>query len=291
MNIIKYRVLLKAVELGSFSLAAKELGYTQSGITHMMNSLENELGFQILLRGNYGVKLTENGKTLLPLIEEIVNSYEKLDAQIKNIKENGREVIKVGSYSSMTLNWLPSIVQSYGADFPNVRVDISTGTVDDIYSGLADGSFDLIFVSKNDKYTVNWIPLGKDTLLAVLPENHPFKGEKFPISEYEGARFLMPGLGFDLEISKIFIESGVSPEIIPTWLDDPYIISMVEHELGLSMLSELVLKGNAAAIRKLPLDPPFHRELGIAVNPSRERVPHIRKFIDYSKKFVENFKL
>ncbi len=290
MNIIKYKTLLKSVELGSFSLAAKELGYTQSGITHMMNSLEEELGFQILMRGNFGIRLTENGKALLPLIEDIVNDYEKLETQIKNIKENGKEVIKIGAYSSMTLNWLPSIVQCYNADFPNVRVDISTGTVDEIYSGLTDGRFDLIFVSKNDKYNVNWIELGHDALLAVIPENYDFSGNSFPISEYENKRFLMPGLGFDLEISKIFNEQNVSPEIIPTWLDDPYIISMVEHELGVSMLSELVLKGNSAAIRKLPLDPPFYRQLGIAVNPSRERVPHIKNFINYSKEFVNSLK-
>lgn len=289
MSIIKYQALLKSVELGSFSLAAKELGYTQSGITHMMNSLETELGFQILHRGNFGIKLTENGEALLPFIKDIVDSYDKLDIQITNIKNHGREVIKIGAYTSMMLNWLPSIVQSYTADFPNVRVDISTGTVDDIYSGLADGTFDLVFATKNEKYSANWIPLGEDTFVAVIPENYKFEGDKFPVSEYEGKRFLMPGLGFDLEIGKIFRESKVNPEIIPTWLDDPYIISMVEHELGLSMLSELVLKGNSAAIRKIPLDPPFHRHLGIAIQPIRERIPHIRKFIEYTKNFVDNF--
>ena len=40
MNIRKYEAFVRAVELGSLSKAAEELGYTQSGISHMMQSLE-----------------------------------------------------------------------------------------------------------------------------------------------------------------------------------------------------------------------------------------------------------
>ena len=51
MSISKYKVLLTAVDMGSFSAAAEKLGYTQSGLTHMMNALEDEFGFSILQRG------------------------------------------------------------------------------------------------------------------------------------------------------------------------------------------------------------------------------------------------
>ena len=45
MNIRKCEAFVRAVELGSLSKAAEELGYTQSGISHMMQSLEEEVGF------------------------------------------------------------------------------------------------------------------------------------------------------------------------------------------------------------------------------------------------------
>ena len=38
---------------------------------------------------------------------------------------------------------------------------------------------------------------------------------------------------------------------------------MVEHGLGLTILSELVMKSMNAAVRVLPLDPPAWREIGI----------------------------
>ena len=48
MDTKKVSALLTALNRGSLSAAAEELGYTQSGLTHMMNSLEDELGLTLL---------------------------------------------------------------------------------------------------------------------------------------------------------------------------------------------------------------------------------------------------
>lgn len=52
MNIRKYEAFVRAIELGSLSKAAEQLGYTQSGISHMMQSLEDEVGFPLLVRSS-----------------------------------------------------------------------------------------------------------------------------------------------------------------------------------------------------------------------------------------------
>ena len=50
MNIRKYEAYVRAVELGSLSKAAEQLGYTQSGMSHMMQSLEEEDVYKRQLR-------------------------------------------------------------------------------------------------------------------------------------------------------------------------------------------------------------------------------------------------
>ena len=57
MNIIKYRLLVKAIELGNLTKAASELGYTQSGASHQIKSVEEELGIKILQRDRSGTCL------------------------------------------------------------------------------------------------------------------------------------------------------------------------------------------------------------------------------------------
>ena len=56
METKKWEAMLTAVELGSFTRAAERLGLTQSGLTHMMNALEREVGFPLLLRDRHGVR-------------------------------------------------------------------------------------------------------------------------------------------------------------------------------------------------------------------------------------------
>ena len=65
MNINKYRLMIKAIELGNLTKAASELGYTQSGASHQIKSVEEELGIKILQRDRSGTKLTTQPPTPL----------------------------------------------------------------------------------------------------------------------------------------------------------------------------------------------------------------------------------
>ena len=71
MSISKYQVFLKTVSCGSFSKAAEAMNFTQSGISHAINSLENELGVKLLSRNRGGVVLTADGRAVLPKIEKL----------------------------------------------------------------------------------------------------------------------------------------------------------------------------------------------------------------------------
>ena len=143
MNISKYKALLAAVDMGSFSAAANKLGYTQSGLTHMMNALEDELGFSILQRGYFGVKLTPGGERIIPRIRELVNCEDALMNEINLVKSYGDNVIRVGAFSSLAGSILPAIVEKFNAEFPNVTLNIQTGTVAELYGGLRDEKFDI----------------------------------------------------------------------------------------------------------------------------------------------------
>jgi hypothetical protein len=74
----------------------------------------------------------------------------------------------------------------------------------------------------------------------------------------------MPGLGFDDYISVVFSENSIKPFVTQTYVDDPAIISMVEHGQGISMLSALILSGmrksNAKFVR---ISPSVCRDLSI----------------------------
>ena len=82
----KYTVFCRVVELGSFSLAAEELGYTQSSVSQKIQSLEEELGVTLLLRQKNHLELTADGETLYPFIHAIYAAEQNLSGKKKEIE-------------------------------------------------------------------------------------------------------------------------------------------------------------------------------------------------------------
>ena len=287
MDAKKWEALLTAVEAGSFTKAAERLGYTQSGLTHMMHALEKEVGFPLLVRDRYGVRLTAAGERLLPAVRDFQQAFKRLENQIALVGSTKKENIRVAAYSSICMHWLPSIVSSFRRDYPDISVDIRMGSVDETYAWLQEDKVDLSFVSNQRREGFDWVPLWDDPLLAILPPDDPMgQGESFPLSEFHGREFLMPSLGFDYDILPIFHRAGVAPDIRDTSVDDATVISMVELGLGYSILTDLILQGRRDNIVALPLSPAASRSLGIAIPSLRQATPITLQFIDYSKDVV-----
>ena len=187
------------------------------------------------------------------------------------------------------MHWLPTIVQQFRWAYPDVSIDIRMGSVEEIYRWLQEGTVDLSFASRQDQWRYDWTPLWDDPLLAILPPDYPAGDrDRFPVAEFAGKEFLMPSLGFDLDIVGVFDAQNIRPDIRSnTAVEDAAILSMVEHGLGVSILSQLVLQGRRDNVRTLPLDPPACRHIGVAVRSMEEAIPVVREFIAYSKRICK----
>ena len=76
MSIQKYQVFLHVMEAGSVSRAAEDMGLTQSAVSHALSSLEEDFGFKLLTRSRAGVRLSSEGKRILPAIRDILSAEE-----------------------------------------------------------------------------------------------------------------------------------------------------------------------------------------------------------------------
>ena len=284
----KLEALLMAVDLGSFTKSAEVLGYTQSGLTHMMNSLEKEVGFTLLERGRSGVRLTEEGERIAPAVREFLQANARLDSVIEQVASSRTEIIRVSAYASIAMHWLPGIIQRFREECPDVDVDIRMADhVDVPYELLAQGKMDAILVSPQDEGQYEWVHLADDPMFAVLPKDFDTQGmTAFPLAAFEARDFIMPSQGFDKDIMRIFNRIGVKPHILPTWVDDPTVISMVSHGLGVSMMTELTVRGRTDGVKLLPVEPVSSRELGLAVRSLDAASDGLRHFIDCTKRVV-----
>ncbi|MGM9572852.1 MAG: LysR family transcriptional regulator [Hominicoprocola sp.] len=284
----KLEALLMAVDLGSFTKAAEVLGYTQSGLTHMMNSLEREIGFSLLERGRYGVRLTEEGERIAPAIREFLQANANLDNVIAQVSTSRNETIRVAAYASIAMHWLPTIIQQFRTECPNVDVDIRMAdNVEAPYELLSQGKMDIVFASRQELGAYDWVHLRDDPMFAVLPKDYDLGGRKnFSLSEFEGREFIMPWQGFDKDIMRILNREGVRPDIRPTAVDDATVVSMVEHGLGISMMTDLTLRGRTERVKVVPVVPFASRDLGLAVRSVSDAAPSLRRFIACVQRMV-----
>ena len=282
MDSKKISALLLAVDKGSLTSAAAELGYTQSGLTHMMNALEQELGMNLLVRSKNGVRLSPAGEALKPKMQALLASAQALEDEAAQLRQRNSSTLRLGAYSSVASRWLPAILAFFRNADPNTDVTIDVGGVPDIYEKLKSDQLDCAIVSYQESLCqgLNYTHLADDPLIAVVPENDEHSSV-FPIADFGSQDFLMPSDGFDMDITPLFNRylGREQPRIRYTNLSDSAIASMVEHKLGVSLLSELIMQDIHASVRTLPLDPPVYRKLGIAASDRRQNDKNVRRFI------------
>ena len=89
MDSLKLRVLIRAVEAGTFSAAGEELGFTQAGVSYIIKALEDELGIQLLIRGKKGVRLTQKGEALMEYARSAEAAMEALMSRAESLRWAG----------------------------------------------------------------------------------------------------------------------------------------------------------------------------------------------------------
>ena len=291
MNIRKYEAYVRAVELGSLSKAAEELGYTQSGISHMMQSLEDEVGFPLMVRTSSGIVPNHEGEMLLPIIRQLLNTNEALGQYIAKIKGADTGRIRIAAYSSVATYWLPGIIRDFQKDYPNVEIVIKEDRADVIDAMMANREVDFCIYTGGQGRSFEWMPLYQDQMMVILPQGHPLEHSKtIELEALVSEQFILPLKGYDYEVYQILDKLPHWPHILFSACSDYAIINMVAQGLGVSILPELQLANYAHSAVALPMDPPQERMLGMGVPQVKTASPVTRNFMMYVQAYVEKLK-
>ncbi len=287
MNLAKYEALAAVVETGSLTLAARELGITQSAVSHSLESLEKELGLPLVKRSRAGASLTAEGERLMPAVRALLNSAEQLGQTAAAIRGLDTGMVRIGAFTSVAVHWLPGVLQEFQHDFPKVDFRLLNGDYHDVEQWLQDGSIDIGFVNMPCALDCECIPLMEDRLLAILPLNSRFASyPKFPLTECETEPFISLLKSSDHDARRALEAAGVEPNVRFYTKDDYAIIAMVEQGLGMSIMPELLLKGRHDRLLTLPLIPEAKRTIGIAIAAGDKAGPATRRFADYVVRYV-----
>ena len=288
MDIKKYELFVDVAETGNLTKSADRMGYTQSGVSHLLKSMEDEIGFPLFIRSKRGVTLTQNGEYLLPLVRGLLASNQKIEETIHGI--NGYEIgkINIGTFTSISISWLPQIIYEFRKKYPHITINIKEGGTDEIESWIDDNSIDLGFLSERHIGQMEFIPLYEDPLMAILPLDHPdVNVDAVSVSSFDQQPFIISTIGTDYDIHHALQESKITPTIKYSCTDDHAIVAMVSAHLGVSILPELICKDYTSSVAVKPLDPYYTRILGIGYKSENSLTPSCKKFLEFSREYVK----
>lgn len=282
MDYLKCKAFLATAELGSMSAAAESLGYTQSGITRMIRSLEEELGFPLFIREKNGTMLTGNGKEMLPAIRDIVRAQERAQQTALEINHITRGVLTIGGYFSISSMILPKILSVFRSRYPGIIIRLQEGGNREMARWLNERSVDLCFCAMPEKDVVcEWIEFFRDELVAWVPKSDPDSALKsFPLKMLEKKPMIQTLPNQDTDLDRLLKVNRLKADIRFTTRDTFTTYNMVAAGLGISFDQRLNSRQWSGAVAEIPFDPPQYISLGIAAPSLKELSPAARKFIE-----------
>lgn len=288
MDARKCEVFLQAVDYGSLTVAAEMAGYTQSGVSHVIKSLEDEMGFPLLYRFHTGVAPTEDAKRLLPIMREMAACNSRLEQTAASIRGLNTGCVNVATLSSVSAHWMPRVLQAFREAYPNIEVRVISGGDTEITTWLEQGRADVGVYSMERRSAFEWTPLMEDPYYAILPANHPLaEAKEFPIKAFAGQPFITVPESIHEAPHNLFRQHRIKPAYYYALVDDLTLISMVEMGLGISIMPYLVLHGYLHRnILVLPLAPASARTIGIALRSSKKAAPAVNMFVTYIKQVI-----
>lgn len=235
----QYSAFITAAKLKSISKTAEHLGYTQSGVSKQLKTLEKEWGINLFIRTQYGVELTNEGRVLLPYIEKVAADEEMLAEQIYDLKSRGGGSLSIGTFNSISFNWLPAILNRFNELCPDTDVTMVHGNYARVEQALLEERVQCGFVSIPTHESLMVWPLIKDRMLVIMPEGHPLSSRTrlnpLDLAEQE---FIIPPEGLNYTVGKAFAEAGLTLRNKAIVDEDYSVLLMVKKNFGITVLPE-----------------------------------------------------
>lgn len=282
MSNSKYAAFAAAVETGSLTRAAEKLGYTQSGVSHLIRSLEDELGLSLLLRTKGGVTLTPEGRDLLPHIRDLLAAERDIQRISENLRGLSAGTVCVGTFSSAAIAWMPELTRRFALRYPGVRIDILNGTYSVVEEALLSDRVDCAFVTTPSRAEFSVTPLLRDRLMALLPSDSPLAAaEKVTAKQLSALPYIVPAEGTEYDAGKFFARAGHSPQVRFNAGDDYAALALARKGLGFTVLPELLLRDlTLNGLCAVPLSG-AGREIALAVSRTRCLSPALNAFVHF----------
>jgi DNA-binding transcriptional LysR family regulator len=268
-DVRRLRAFHAVAENGSFSVAALELGYAQSVVSHHVAALEREFGVTLVNRGTRPVSVTDAGARLLRHSAAVLGAVAAAEDELRAVAGVQHGTLRLGAFLSACNSFVPTAVARFEAAHPGVEVVLEQVEEPDALRRLHSGDLDVAVVWREWQATdhrpeqpadgFDEVLLAADHYRVVLPPAHRLARRRhIRISELARDRFnAPPAEGFTLPyramLERLCRDAGFEPQVAYVLRDVTVARAFVAAGLCVSLMPELTLPQPHADVAVRPV--------------------------------------
>jgi DNA-binding transcriptional LysR family regulator len=252
MNFADLQVFKSVVDEGGVIRAASKLHRVPSAVTTRIKQLEASMGVKLFHRDKQRLHLSPAGELLLDYAERLIQLSEEARDVVTGTTPRG--TFKLGALESTTASRLPPILAGFHSRYPDVRLELTTGTNDWLLGQLAERKLDAVFIAEAPPgRTVEHIPVFAERLTLISSEDHaPIKRA----SDVEGLSLIAfpEGCAYRRVLQRWLGADSLAPFRVLDLSSYHAIVACVAAGTGVALMPESVLDAMPHAnVRKHPI--------------------------------------
>jgi DNA-binding transcriptional LysR family regulator len=146
MDLAALEIFRTVVEQGGVNKAAARLHRVPSNVTTRVRQLEDQLGTKLFLREGRRLTLSTEGRVLLDYANQLLRLSSEAHAAMRQGKPRG--ALRIGALESTAAARLPPMLSKYHALYPDVRIELATGTSGALVSRVHARELEAAFVAE-----------------------------------------------------------------------------------------------------------------------------------------------
>lgn len=258
MDLRHFKVLRAIADTGSFVEAAKQLGLTQSALSHQIRHLEEELEETLVVRTRPKVYPTAAGRAVLDAGRVILSEMDALEARFLKAKTGPVSgLLRVAATNMAIVHMLSDLCETFVARYPGIELAIrSTETPVDavrrVALGTADIAFTPFFTTTGDRQPLTRVVLGSTEHAFIVARHHPLADRAaVELDELRSFPFVLfqEGSGTRTLTDDLFLSTGGYPPIMTESNDAQFVKRIVGLGSSVALVPAYALAEEARAGR------------------------------------------
>lgn len=282
------RALVELTRRGTITAVAEALGYTPGGVSQQIAALEKATGMGLLRRVGRRVELTDAGVTLALHAERILTTEAEAVEALERTRNEISGTLRIGLFATAAAEILPPALRRIRELHPGVTVRSRDMDVDEVYDAVAGGSVDLALGLDYPD-----VPIPRDPSLRVrklfrerfslaVPTGTMPGRRRISLADAGGQGWILPSVGsyYGRAVLTACRRAGFEPQVLHEVTDTAATLALVESGVGVSVVTDLMLRLRPSRLDVLDLDETMERHIVVVFRSFAEHRPTVAALVD-----------